>query len=175
MCYRLHLATPLTLSEVRSMLPAGVVAHAATSGEQALMRDHLPNAQLVVELRRGACGCDFVIQRDPAGRSDETHLRERGIRAGIPRAQLAAILEMHRQPMKRIQPLAHWQEALAGFVAEHARNAGPALFHRTFTAGPRRRPPADAGAEPVRVTVSRVRAAPGDWLAEDRITLVVRD
>jgi hypothetical protein len=176
-CYRLHLATPLTLSEVRSMLPAGVVAHAAAYGEQALMRDHLPNAQLIVELRRGACGCDFVIQRDPAGRTDETHLRERGIRAGIPRAQLAAMLAAHRQPMTRVQPVAHWQGALAGFVAEHARNAGPALFHRSFTAGSRSRRVAGAGAdaEPTRVTVSRVREAPGEWLAEDRITLVVRD
>ena len=173
MCYRLHLATPLTLSEVRSMLPAGVVAHAAPGGEQALMREHLPQAQTVVELRRGTCGCDFVIQRDPAGRTDETHLRERGIRSGIPRAQLATMLAAHRQPEKRVQPLARWQEALAGFVAEHARNAGPSLYHRTFTAGSRRR----AAAEPelVRVPVSRVREAPAEWLSDDRLTLVVRD
>jgi hypothetical protein len=173
MCYRLHVATPLTLSEVRSMLPAGVSADAAPYGEQLLLRDHLPGALTIVELRRGTCGCDFVIQRDAAGRTDETHLRDRGLRAGIPRAQLAAMLLAHRQPMKRAQPLGVWQEALAGFVAEHARNAGPSLYHRTFTPGPRDRPAGDA--EPVQVTVSRVREAPGDWLVEGRLTLVVRD
>jgi hypothetical protein len=174
-CYRLHLATPLTLSEVRSMLPAGVVAHAAAYGEQALLREHLPRAQTIVELRRGACGCDFVIQRDPADRTDETHLRERGMRAGIPRVQLAAMLENHRLPDKRVQPLAHWQDALAGFVAEHARNAGPSLYHRTFTAGPRQRPPTVPEPVPVQVTVSRVRQMPAEWLADDRLMLVVRD
>ena len=155
------------------MLPAGVAAHAAPYGEQTLLREHLPGAQTVVELRRGACGCDFVIQRDPVDRTDETHLRERGMRAGIPRAQLAAMIENHRLPERRVQPLAHWQEALAQFVAEHARNAGPSLYHRTFTAGPRQRTAPDA--EPVTVKVSRVREAPGAWLGDDRLTLVVRD
>ncbi len=135
MCYRLHLATPLTLSEVRSMLPDGVTAHAATFAEQRLLRDHLETTQTVVELRRGACGCDFVVQRDPADRTDETHLRDRAIRARIPRRRIAAMLEAHRLPGARVRPLAHWQRALAGFVAEHARNAGPTPRLRRGAAG----------------------------------------
>lgn len=155
------------------MLPAGVVAHAAPYGEQMLLREHLPGAQTVIELRRGNCSCDFFIQRDPAARTDETHIRERGLRAGILRGQLAALIENHRLPDKRVQPLAHWQAALAGFVVEHARNAGPSIYHRAFAAGPRQRPATDL--EPARVTVSRVRQAPADWLGDDRLTLVVRD
>lgn len=155
------------------MLPAGVAAHAAPYGEQMLLRERLPGAQTVVELRRGACGCDFVIQRDPVNRTDETHIRERGIRAGIPRPRLAAMLENHRLPERRVQPLAHWQDALAQFVAEHARNAGPSLYHRTFTPGPRQRSAPDD--EPATVTVTQVRNAPGEWLKDDRLTLVVRD
>lgn len=173
MCYRLYLATPLTLSEVRSMLPAGTAAHAAAPGEQQFLRDLLPAAQTIVELRRGPCGCDFFIQRDPAGRTDETHLRERGIRARIARAELTAMLQCHRQPEQRVQPLEHWQRAFAAFVAEHARNAGPSVFHRTFPGGRAGR--SEPAADLVQVTVSRVRERPADWLAEGRPTLVVRD
>lgn len=173
MCYRLYLATPLTLSEVRSMLPAGAAAHAAAPGEQSLLRDLLPAAQTIVELRRGPCGCDFFIQRDPEGRTDETHLRERGIRAGIARAELSGILQHHRQPQQRVKPLEHWQRAIAAFVAEHARNAGPSVYHRTFPAGRRRR--SEAEPDLVQVTVSQVRERPADWLTEGRPTLVVRD
>lgn len=173
MCYRLYLATPLTLSEVRSMLPAGVTAHVAGTREQRLLRDHLPGAQMVLEIQRGNCACDFVIQRDPANRTDETWLRGRGIRAGVPRDRLNQIIQNHRLPERRVQPLAHWQRALADFVAEHARNAGPSLYHRGFTASGQRAH--DPDAEPVRVSVSQVRSAPGEWLADDRLTLVVRD
>lgn len=155
------------------MLPAGVTGHAAPFGEQTLLREHLPGVQTMIELRRGPCGCDFFMQRDPAGRTDETRLRERGIRAGIPRREMAVIIETHRQSAGRARPLEEWQRALAEFVAEHARNAGPSLYHRRFTPGGRKRA-SDPG-DPARVPVSRVRAAPGEWLADDRLTLVVRD
>lgn len=171
MCFHLHLATPLTLSEVRSMLPEGVTAHAAAAGEQRLLLEHLPRAQTIVELRRGACGCDFFVQRDPANRTDETVLRERGIRTGVPRARLAEVIAAHRRPEKRAQPLAHWQQALADFVAEHARNAGPSVYHRSFTPGAR---PTRTPEEAETVTVSHVRAEPAEWLKPDRVTLVVR-
>lgn len=171
MCYRLHLATPLTLSEVRSMLPDGVTAHAASPAERELLLEHLPRAQTIVELRRGTCACDFFVQRDPAGRSDETHIRERGIRTGVSRAALAEVIAAHRLPRKRVPPLSHWQEALAGFVAEHARNAGPSVYHRGFTRGARAVPTPE---EAVTVTVTEVRDRPDRWLAPDRVTLVVR-
>jgi hypothetical protein len=172
MCYRLHLATPLTLSEVRAMLPAGVAADAAIPREYRLLRDHLDSAQTVVELRRGPCGCDFVIQRDPAGRTDETHLRERALRARVPRARIAAMLETHRTAETRVQPLAHWQRALAAFVGEHARNAGPSLYHLGFTAGLLSAPPPRA--DPVEAAVSTILADPAAWLVTERLTLVVR-
>ena len=61
--------------------------------------------------------------------------------------------------------------ALAAFVAEHARNAGPTLYRLTF------QPDADDGAaesDPLRRTVAEVRARPEQWLEEGRSTLVVR-
>jgi hypothetical protein len=63
--------------------------------------------------------------------------------------------------------------ALAAFVAEHARNAGPTLYELRFG-------PAAAASHPpdltraAEVPLARVRAAPGGWLEEGRPITVVR-
>jgi hypothetical protein len=64
-----------------------------------------------------------------------------------------------------------WRGALAGFVAEHSRNAGPTLFRLHFLPGK------DEGFETagkVTRTVAEVRAGPERWLEEGRPILVLR-
>ena len=65
-----------------------------------------------------------------------------------------------------------WGAAIAAFVAEHARNAGPTLFfrhvsHDGLTAQPPR-------ARTVQITVPDVLADPMGWLPENQPTVVVR-
>jgi hypothetical protein len=173
-CYALYLATPLTLSEVRSMLPAGLGADSLTRSEAAplLTLDHdVVHAARAVRLLRGACACDLVLERD-AARSDERRLRERYFALGRPRDEVIRLLERHRQgAAARPRPRRHWTEALAGFVAEHARNAGPSIFLLHFgPALPAPRPDASVAT----VTVPAVLAHPETWLVEDVPTLVVR-
>ena len=77
MCYVLYVASPLTLSEVRSMLPAGMSAHAlAPDDDRRLRRDFRP-ARAVVRLLIGPCSCDLVLPRDSATHAEERELRLR--------------------------------------------------------------------------------------------------
>ena len=52
-CYHLRIASPLTLSEVRSMLPDGITADALPSTELTGFRVLLPTAQTAAHLRVG--------------------------------------------------------------------------------------------------------------------------
>jgi hypothetical protein len=174
MCYFVYAATPLTLSELRSMLPLGLTADGLGPDELPAFRHYHRDAQTAARLLYGACSCALVIERDPDGKGDEAHLRARARKLGLPRDAVLQMLERHR----RARPLRHhslgdWQRALVAFVAEHARNAGPTLYYRHFAAGGLRDalPPAE---ESVTVALDRVRAAPAEWLADDRPTLVVR-
>lgn len=172
MCYDLEFASSLTLSEVRSMLPAGMSADPRPSGELAGVRAFLPTAQTVAHLRVGACSCDLVRRRLPDPREDERHLRARYRELGLPRERIVRELERHRRAGPRIEePADGWPVALAAFVAEHARNAGPTLYRLDFLPDPESR--ADER-EPLRRTVAEVLAAPGRWPEEGRAVLVVR-
>jgi hypothetical protein len=172
MCYFLYLASPLTLSEVRAMLPAGVVADLLPSAEQRVLRGLHPAARTGARLLIGRCSCDFLIAREPGARDAERHLRTRLFGAGLSRAQVIAALEIHRDAGGHPRaPPAVWQSALAAFVAEHARNAGPTLYLLRFGHDPIFGPPAGS---PVTLTVPEIRAAPGHWLIEDQPTIVVR-
>lgn len=162
------------MSEVRSMLPPGLSADLATGAEARALRDLAPDARTVARLLVGSCSCDFVIARDPEARSDERHLRARYAALGLARNRVIAALDHHRRgaPARRPPPLAERQLALAAFVAEHARNAGPSLYYLRFGPGPAALPAADA---PVTTfSAAEVRRRPDDWLAEDRPTLVTR-
>jgi hypothetical protein len=170
-CYDLRIATPLTLSEVRSMLPYGIIADPVPSTELTGFRALLPSAQTAAHLRVGACSCDLVRPRLPDAREDERHLRARYKALGLSRDRIIRELERHRQRTPGIrEPERGWRAALAAFVAEHARNAGPTLFRLTFHPGPVE--PATAGS-PVRRTVSEIRARPEHWL-EEGSTIVLR-
>lgn len=172
MCYDLRIATPLTLSEVRSMLPPGITADPLPSSELAGVRSLLSSAQTVVLLRVGACSCDLVRPRLPDTREDERHLRSRYKALGLSRDRIVRELERHRRTPGGIpEPEGGWRAALAAFVAEHARNAGPTLYRLSFHPGADR-----LGTEPapLRRTVSEIRARPEQWLEEGRLTLVLR-
>ena len=170
MCYFLTMASPLTLSEVRSMLPAGLAAQPVGAGETAAFRRLLPSAQTVATLLSGGCSCDLVRVRHPDPREDERHLRTRYSRIKLPRDQIIRELERHRRFPERSEPPAGWPSAVVAFAAEHARNAGPTLYLLRFR-------PGDAPPSPGRVvtrTLAEMRAAAGTWLEEDRPVMVVR-
>jgi len=172
MCYFLRLASPLTLSEVRSMLPAGLSAGAGAAAELAWFRGVLPTAQTAAHLRVGACACDLVRPRLPDPREDERHLRERYFRMGLSRETIVAELERHRR-RRAPAPREGWPRALVDFVAEHARNAGPTLYELRFGRA------ADATSPPdltraTSLTLDRVRSDPEGWLEEGRPITVSR-
>jgi hypothetical protein len=168
LCYFLYLATPLTLSEVRSMIPPGMNAHSASPAEQAVLRPLHRRAQTVIQLRVGSCSCDLIRARDPDPRTDERHLRARHAKAGLPRAEIIRELERHRRGTPVFPPEEGWPKALTAFVSEHARNAGPTLYYLHFAPGALR------PAEPVRSTpVALVLARADGWLTEGQPLLVV--
>jgi hypothetical protein len=171
LCFFLAIATPLTLSEVRSMLPPGLSAQPVNAAAVGSFRSLHSNTQTVADLLVGQCSCDLVRPRHPESREDERHLRQRYARLGLDRERIIRELERHRRVGPRRAAAAEWARDLAAFVAEHARNAGPTLYHLRF---------APAGAAftpegPVNTrTVAAVRAAPGAWLEEGSPILIVR-
>ena len=170
MCYVLTIASPLTLSEVRSMLPPGLAAQPVDPAEAAHTRRLLPSAQTVAALLVGACSCDLVRPRDPEAREDERHLRSRYARLGFGRAEIIRRLERHRRRPAQASA-GPWAPLLAAFVAEHARNAGGTVYSLRFGDAPRSAPP---DGHPVTRTAAEVREQADRWLEEDRPVLVVR-
>lgn len=168
MCFFLFAASPLTLSELRSMLPAGFSADLAARADQAVLRSLHPAARTGVRLLAGACSCDLVLARSRS-REDERELRRRHFAAGMPRDQVIAALESHRRGGGRFDSPEAARAALAGFVAEHARNAGPTLYLLGFGPGPLDR---GSSGEPVRLALRDVLANVDGWLREDQPTLV---
>jgi hypothetical protein len=170
-CFLLFAASPLTLSEVRSMLPQGFTADLAGPADQAALRALHPAARTGARLLLGACSCDLVLQRSGA-RDEERELRARYFASGMSRGDVIAALDGHRRSSGRFDSAADARAALAAFVAEHARNAGPTLFLLHFGPEPlHQRPPAGL---PTMLTLAQVEAKPDGWLVEDRPTLVAR-
>jgi hypothetical protein len=173
MCFFLYVASPLTLSEVRSMLPPGLTADLLPPAEQAVLRPHHPDAQTVARVLHGACSCDLVIPRHPVVKEDETRLRARYRDLGYSRVRVIHALDVHRRALEhRAQPAGHWPRAFATFVAEHARNAGPTLYYLHFSHDGLL---GVAGGPPRILLTADVRASPGTWLPEDVPVLVRRD
>jgi hypothetical protein len=171
-CYYLYLASPLTLSEVRSMLAPGLSAELLETGEaRNLLREH-PDAQTAARLIHGACSCDLVRYRQPVSREDEAHLRSRYRQLGLSRDATIQALDHHRKALDRRQrPEGHWPRAIASFVVEHARNAGPTLFFLQFS-HPGKLTIQPGGVQ--RIPVSTVQENPLGWLPEDRLVMVER-
>ena len=170
MCYFLYLASPLTLSEVRSMLPAGLTADLAPFPDQQTLKAFHPQAQTVARILAGRCSCDLVRSRRENPREDERHLRERYRTLGTSRPVVIAALERHRQATPRRLD-GDLPRLLAAFVGEHARNAGPSLYYLHFSAQPE---PLRVVGDPRQLTTPAVTAAPAEWLPEGAPTLVTR-
>jgi hypothetical protein len=168
-CYRLWIVSPLSLTEIRSMLPPGFSAEIAPLAGQALRRG-LPGTQTVALLRIGACACPLRIA---SGGDDERHLRRRYAALGLSRDRIISALERHRRTPPPAGDPATWRLALAGFVAEHARNAGPTLYCLGFEPDPEKGPPLVSG-PPEKLAAGSVRSRPDEWLEEGKQLEVTR-
>jgi len=171
MCYFLYLASPLTLSEVRSMLPPGLSADLAAFPDQQKLKAIHSTAQTVARILVGRCSCDLVRPRLADPREDERHLRERCRKLGVTRALVIQALERHRQGLAPTPSADSWPAAMSRFIAEHARNAGTCLYYLQFSpeAGPLTRL-----GEVRRITVAQVTVDPHGWLLEGAPTFVSR-
>src|SRR5690606_34738290 len=134
MCHFLYIASPLTLSELRSMLPQGLAADLVDPAESRRLRPLLPGARTGARLIAGACSCDLFLTRDLAGRREEAELRARYRTLGLSREAVLRALERHRRRGSVSLTSREWAGVLAGFVAEHARNGGSTLYYREFSA-----------------------------------------
>jgi hypothetical protein len=171
LCYFLYIASPLTLSEVRSMLPHGVTADLADFMDHQALKSLHPDAQTVARLLIGRCSCDFVRPRVSDTREDERHLRERYRRLSAARPLVITGLERHRRRPGLRHVEKDWAMALTKFVAEHARNAGPTLYYLAFSLEPVTLEPSG---QVRRITVDEALADPKGWLVEESPTLVSR-
>ena len=171
MCYFLYLASPLTLSEVRSMLPTRLRADLANSQTSQILKSIDPTAQSVVRILAGQCSCDLIRPRLAGQREDERHLRERYRRLKVPRPVTIEALERHRRGLVLPSTAESLQHAVAAFVAEHARNAGTSLYFLHFSA---EEEPLSQLGTPRRTTVPQVVATPDNWLTEETPTFVSR-
>ena len=153
------------------MLPQGFAADLVDPEDQREVRRRFPGSQVAVRLTHGACSCDVVVARHPVTREDEALLRRRYRALGLSRDDIIRALERHRRaaelPHRKRDPC---QVRLAGFVAEHARNAGESWYLLRFT--PTGRPDAATAPEPVLKSVAQVRANPSEWLAENQPIVV---
>lgn len=171
MCFHLYFASPLTLSEVRSMVPETLAADLLEPEEQRTLRKIHPGTQTAARLLHGACSCDLVVQRHPVQREDEAWLRKRYRQLGLSRDATIIALERHRRVAEgKRRPDDHWPRMVAGFVVEHARNAGDTLYFLHFSHDGRLGGP--IGEAPERLSAATVRDAPGVWLPEDRLVMV---
>ena len=169
MCYQLVLVSTLTLSEVRSMLPAGTHADAMGPSTQAPWRALLPGSQTAVVLRAGHCACGLLQPRFRAAHTDEAHLRERYRAMRVPRALVVRALERHRRSATAASAS---PDALVRLVTEHARNAGDSAWLLGFS--PHDEPPALPATTVTTRRVADVAMHPDSWLVEDHVTLVRR-
>jgi len=154
------------------MLPPGITAHAAEAGGHAPLGALHPGRQMVAQLLVGACSCDLVKDRVLDRTADERDLRARYSALGLARDAVIRELERHRRSVGPLRPPDHWRHALAAFVAEHARNAGPSLYYLQFAPVPGSGPPQPG---PIRtIGLADVTRNPAGWLEESVPLLVVR-
>lgn len=168
MCYQLVLVSPLTLSEVRSMLPPGTHADALSPTGQQQWRAVLPGSQTAVLLRAGYCACGLLQPRFRAAHTDEAHLRQRYRELSVPRAQVVRALERHRRSVAATPRAA--ADALVRLVTEHARNAGTSAWLLGFSAHDE--PPAVPAMSVTTRKAESLAADQDDWLTEGQVTLL---
>lgn len=170
MCHFLYIATPLTLSELRAMVPPGLTADLADPRECAALLGVFPAGRTAARLLAGACSCDLYLRRDLGGRSEEAELRRRYRALGLEREARIRALERHRRKGPVHRTPAEWGTLIAAFVAEHARNAGPTLYYREVSGGSLGK----ITAAPVTRLLGEVLQDPEGWLAEREPSIVTR-
>lgn len=156
------------------MLAPGLTAHPLPRAEQLLLYRYQPGARAAVRLLHGACSCDLVRERG-ASRDDDTELRRRYFQRGLPRDRVIRAVESHREAL-RLPPAApgHWPRAARAFVAEHARNAGPALYYLHFSDSALSTEPPDPDTALTLPTGALGEVPTGPWLPEDRLVVISR-
>ena len=164
MCHFLYIASPLTLSEVRSMLPPGLAADLLPPAPAARLRALLPAAQTAARLLVGACSCDLYLERDPVQHREEAVLRQRYRALHLNRTTIIQAVDRHRRGEHPLRSPAAWQALLAAVVAEHARNAGDTLYYREFSPGGL--DGAGLSRAPLFIPLGTVRDDPAGWLEE---------
>jgi hypothetical protein len=168
MCYFLYLASPLTLSEIRAMLPDGVTAHSGGAKEQEMFRAIQRSTQTVAQLLIGRCSCGFVEQAgSPA--ENERHLRQRYRSLGFTREQIISALERHRVSQQVPPPEEGWRSSLVDFVREHSRNARKSIYDLAFESLSIDPP---ASSELRQLPVDRVTSSLETWLQEGSPVLI---
>jgi hypothetical protein len=133
MCYALYLASPLALSEIRSMLPTGFGADLIDPASQKLLKKRHLDAQTGAVLLRGRCSCALVAE----GAADgvwEADLRKRYRAAKASRDDIIRGLERHRA-LAELRP-ADGVDVFAKFIVEHAKNAGASMYYLRFGVDP---------------------------------------
>jgi hypothetical protein len=170
MCHFLYIATPLTLSELRAMLPPGLSADLVAPRESTALLGRFPAGRTAARLLAGACSCDLYLRRDLEGRSEEAELRRRYRALGLEREARIRGLERHRRRGPVHRSPSEWAPLLAAFVAEHARNAGPTLYYREVSGGGL----GEITSATVTRLVSDVIGHPLTWLAEREPSIVTR-
>ena len=166
MCYALYLASPLTLSEIRSMLPTGFGADLVDPASQRLLRQRHPDAQTGALLLRGRCSCALI----EAGAADgvwEAELRKRYRTAKASRDSIIKALERHRA-LAELRA-ANGVEVFSKFVVEHSKNAGATMFYLRFGVDPF----VPLSAVPAPTTVEKASKLGKDWLREGEPVVVV--
>jgi hypothetical protein len=171
MCHFLYIASPLTLSEVRSMLPPGLAADFLPPAGASALRALLPTAQTTARLLVGACSCDLFLHRDALHHREESALRQRYRALHLNRTTIIQAIDRHRRGEHPARDPAAWQELLAAFVGEHARNAGDTLFYHEFSPGGL--DGAGLSRPPAKASVGTVRRDPAGWLEEGVPVVVV--
>ncbi|HET7024708.1 MAG TPA: hypothetical protein VFI39_05845 [Gemmatimonadales bacterium] len=178
MCYLLRLASPLTLSEVRSMLPAGMTADLRDASELRPWRTLLPETQTVAALLHGGCSCDLVRPDPVDAKADGAEIRKRYRALGASRTAVIDALDRHaRNRTLRRYAAGHWPVALNRFVAEHARNAGESGYRLTYeisggtqVRGDAEQPLRPSATAPLRLPVPARHDH--SWLVPDRVLIV---
>jgi hypothetical protein len=172
-CTFVYVSSALTLSEVRSMLPADLTADALPMAEQQPLLALHYDAQVVVRVLHGGCSCDLVRDRHPDPKVDEVVHRQRYRHLGYDRTRIIRYLDRHRRVTgdRRPRPTGYWGDVFNAFVVEHARNAGPTLYYRHFSHDGL---PGDSGlATPIhQIAVTEVRGEVSSWLPELTPTMV---
>ncbi len=127
MCYLLTLVSPLTLSEIRSMLPVAVTAELVPLEQRPARLALLPKAATAAHLSVGRCACGLVDPDRPEADAERA-IRQHYQGRRDTRDQVLMAVARHRAGQRLRGARSVPPGALGAFVVEHARNAGPSVY-----------------------------------------------